>query len=208
MVVNLLCLCILLGLYVVIILLSKVHVSPSRTSVINSQLYKFLTQSELPGFVGTLIAALILSLGFLNILGSIPAVVNPNMYYYFTAGLSVTLWLCIIVLVVKTQLPRFVSHLLPYGTPAGLALILPVIELFRLIIRPFTLMVRLRTNLSSGHIMIFIFSYFAVAAKSFPSLALGIGGLMFLLYCLEVFVCLLQAYIFASLLTLYYKETI
>lgn len=56
--------------------------------------------------------------------------------------------------------------------------------------------------------MMFIFSYFAVAAKSAPVLSLSIGGLMFLLYSLELFVCLLQAYIFASLLSLYYKETI
>ena len=191
-----------------VMILSKLYLAPSRYSVVSSEVNKLLTQSDTSGVVGVLMARVIVIVGLLNLLGSIPMVVNPNMYYYFTAGLSVRLWLCIIGLVVKTQLTRFISHLLPYGTPTGLALILPVIELFRLLIRPFTLMVRLRTNLSSGHIMFFIFSYFAVAAKSYSALSLLIGGLIFILYCLEVFVCLLQAYIFASLLTLYYKETI
>lgn len=158
--------------------------------------------------VGVFMASLIISLASLNLLGSLPGIVNPNIYYYFTARVSVSLWLAIIVLALKTQLNEFIAHLLPYGTPIGLALLLPVIELFRLIIRPFTLIVRLRTNLSAGHIIMFIFSYFAVAAKSSSALVGIISGLMFVLYGLEVFVCLLQAYIFASLLTLYYKETI
>ena len=112
------------------------------------------------------------------------------------------------VLTVLTQFKDFIAHLLPFGTPMGLALLLPLIEIFSLSIRPFTLIVRLRTNLSAGHIIMFIFSYFALAVKSMPALSGFIGIIMVALYVLELFVCVLQAYIFASLLTLYYKETL
>lgn len=98
--------------------------------------------------------------------------------------------------------------MLPYGTPTALMFFLPLVEIFRNLIRPFTLMVRLRTNLSAGHIMIYMFSYFAIAGKAYLTLALSVRTLMFLLFCLEVFVCLLQAYIFTSLLALYYKESL
>lgn len=189
-------------------LLSKVFYLPARYGIVVTNIRDFLVKSDPAGVVGVVIMSVLISLASLNILGCIPGVNNPNMYYYFASGLSVRLWLCTMLLVVSTQLTSFMAHLLPYGTPIGLALILPVIELFSLLIRPFTLIVRLRTNLSAGHIIIFIFSYFAVAAKSFPSLSFLIGALIFLLYRLEVFVCLLQAYIFASLLTLYYKETL
>jgi len=196
------------SLWLVNALLSKLHVASTRFSVSLSSIHSLYSAFIVPGLAAFTMGSLLLRIGCLNLLGSIPGVVNPNMYYFFTSGVSLSLWLVVVVLVVKTQVSSFVAHLLPYGTPAGLALILPVIELFRFLIRPFTLMVRLRTNLSSGHIMMFIFSYFALASKSLPSLSLLMGGLMFLLYRLELFVCLLQAYIFASLLALYYKETI
>lgn len=188
--------------------LSRWFSTPSRRLAIRGSLYPVYKELIVPGFVMFVMGSLLVSIGCLNLLGSIPGVTNPNMYYFFTSGISLSLWFVIVILVLKSQFSSFLSHLLPYGTPSGLALFLPIIELFRFIIRPFTLIVRLRTNLSSGHIMMFIFSYFAVAAKSAPVLSLSMGGLMFLLYSLELFVCLLQAYIFASLLSLYYKETI
>jgi ATP synthase subunit 6 len=183
-------------------------ISPSRKSVISSRVNDVFSGINMPGMVGFIISSLLLSIAVSNLLGSVPGMFNSNIYYFFRAGLSISLWLAVVILVLKTQFSSFVAHLLPYGTPAGLALFLPIIEIFSFLIRPFTLMVRLSTNLSSGHIMLFIFSYFAVAGKSIPSLSGMVGFLIFLLYSLEVFVCLLQAYIFASLLTLYYKETI
>lgn len=190
------------------IFLSGWSLSPTRTSVLGTgvrSLYKGLLLDGLAGFI---LGSLLVRVGCLNLVGSLPGVANPNMYYFFTTGLSLTLWLVVVTLVLGSQLVSFLSHLLPYGTPRGLALLLPIIELFRFLIRPFTLMVRLSTNLSSGHIMLFIFSYFAVASKSLPVLSVLMGILIFLLYGLELFVCFLQAYIFASLLSLYYGETV
>lgn len=201
-----------LFLIVVILLvnlgLSSWFLSPSRKSSLSSTLELAFNSINLQGAVGYLMGSLFITLALSNLLGSIPGVVNSGMYYFYTSGISVSLWLSLMVLVFKTQLYSFVSHLLPYGTPRALSFILPVIEVFSVIIRPFTLIVRLRTNLSSGHIILFIFSYFAVAGKSAPFLSGVIGGLILALYTLEVFVCLLQAYIFASLLTLYYKEVV
>lgn len=183
-------------------------ISPSRKSVLGSRVNDVFSRINISGMVGFTMSSLLLSIAFSNLLGSVPGVFNSNMYYFFRAGLSISLWFTVVILVLKTQFSSFVAHLLPYGTPVGLALFLPIIEIFSFLIRPFTLIVRLSTNLSSGHIMLFIFSYFAVAGKAMPSLSGMVGFLIFLLYSLEVFVCLLQAYIFASLLTLYYKETI
>ncbi|MCA9750085.1 MAG: F0F1 ATP synthase subunit A, partial [Romboutsia sp.] len=55
--------------------------------------------------------------------------------------------------------------MLPYGSPVGLILFLPLVEIFSQIIRPFTLMIRLSTNLSAGHIMMYIFSYFTLLSS-------------------------------------------
>jgi len=163
---------------------------------------------NLSGAVNFLIISLLITIASQNLIGSIPGVVNSNLYYFLTCSISLIIWVSIIVVTFITQLRDFVAHILPYGTPTALILFLPLVEVFSNLIRPFTLMVRLRTNLSAGHIIMYMFSYFAIAGKAYISLGLSVSGLIFMLFCLEVFVCLLQAYIFTSLLALYYKESL
>jgi F-type H+-transporting ATPase subunit a len=86
-----------------------------------------------------------------------------------------------------------------------LAFLLPVIELFRQFIRPLTLIIRLRTNLSAGHIILYIFSLFSLRSSvAFFSIFV----LSRLLIGLEVCISMLQAYIFVSLSHIYFTETI
>lgn len=108
-------------------------------------------------------------------------------------------------MVVVTQLKSFLAHILPYGSPVGLILILPIIEIFRHIIRPFTLIVRLSTNLRRGHILLYIFSFFSVSSIG---LTLSISLVLFILFLLELIISALQAYIFTSLAYLYISETL
>lgn len=104
-----------------------------------------------------------------------------------------------------TQFKAFISHILPYGSPVGLMLFLPLVEIFSQLIRPFTLMIRLSTNLSRGHIMMYMFSYFTLLSSS---LAPFIYLVLFALFVLELCISLLQAYIFVSLIALYVNETL
>ena len=105
----------------------------------------------------------------------------------------------------STNLVGFVSHMMPYGAPLSLGVLLPLIEIFRQLIRPVTLMIRLSTNLSAGHILLYIFSLFALA--SLP-LSAAVFGLSFILLALEVSISLLQAYIFVSLVQSYLSERV
>ena len=99
----------------------------------------------------------------------------------------------------------FIAHLMPTGAPLYLVILLPIVELASQIIRPFTLCIRLATNLASGHILLFIFSYFATFGSSFLP---AIFPLLRILYILELFVVMLQAYIFITLMILYCEETL
>jgi F0F1-type ATP synthase membrane subunit a len=86
-----------------------------------------------------------------------------------------------------------------------LSFLLPLVELFRQLIRPLTLMIRLRTNLSAGHIMLYMFSFFSLSSFFLSSsLFFIISGLM----ALEISISLLQAYIFTSLSLIYVRETL
>lgn len=152
---------------------------------------------------------LLLSLFFIfilaNLSGNIPLNSIPTMFYSFTLTIRLLFWVPLIVCVSITQLKDFLAHILPYGSPVGLILFLPLVEIFSQIIRPLTLMIRLRTNLSSGHIMIYIFSYFTLLSSV---LSPFIYVVLYLLFFLELAISMLQAYIFVSLLSLYIRETV
>lgn len=140
-----------------------------------------------------------------NVLGNIPSARVPTFFYFETLTLAFLFWFPIIVCVSISDFKAFFSHLLPYGCPVGLMLLLPLVEGFSLIIRPITLIIRLRTNLAAGHIIIYMFSYFTLLN---PLLPIPIDILITFLYLLEIFISALQAYIFFSLLVLYGVESV
>ena len=140
-----------------------------------------------------------------NVLGNAPLNIIPTMFYRSTFTLRLLFWVPLIIAVTIRDFRSFTAHLLPYGSPVGLMLLLPLIEIFSQLIRPLTLMIRLRTNLSSGHIMIYIFSYFTLLSSILSPFLYAVLACLFVL---ELCISALQAYIFVSLLALYVSETL
>lgn len=142
---------------------------------------------------------------FTNLTGNVPLRSIPTLFYSQTLTLSLMFWIPIIVCVFITQFKSFIAHILPYGSPVALILFLPIVEIFSQLIRPFTLMIRLRTNLSSGHIILYMFSYFTLLSDV---LSVVIVPAITILFVLEVCISILQAYIFVTLVRLYLAETV
>lgn len=97
----------------------------------------------------------------------------------------------------RSGVREFLGHFLPLGSGGVFVYILPVLELFRWLVRPLTLGVRLRVNISRGHVLLLILGVF--------SSRLGLAVLRGLLgvFVLEFVVSYLQGYIYVSLLVLY-----
>ncbi len=142
---------------------------------------------------------------FLIITANIPLFRVPIMFYSYVLFNALIFWVPIISFGLYRDYKGIVSHILPYGAPAGLMLFLPLVEIFSQIIRPLTLTIRFATNLSAGHIMIFMFSYFSILSSA---LAPFLYIVLTVLLLIEVFIAFLQAYIFITLLGLYLDETI
>jgi F-type H+-transporting ATPase subunit a len=169
-----------------------------------------LVLSSIKRVTSSLVAKLLLSYLFftflcINLLGNVPLNLVPTMFYSVTFSIRLLFWVPLMVCVCYSDFRSFLSHMLPYGSPVGLILFLPLVEIFSQIIRPFTLIVRLRTNLSSGHIIMYIFSYFTLLSSA---LAPFIYMVLVALFVLELCISALQAYIFVSLLVLYANETV
>jgi F-type H+-transporting ATPase subunit a len=97
------------------------------------------------------------------------------------------------------------THLVPGGVPKALWPLMFVIEFFGLFTKPFALTVRLFANMVAGHIVIF----FLIALTLFISVYVAPVSVAFALgiFLLELFVALVQAYVFTILSALFIGMT-
>ena len=141
---------------------------------------------------------------FLNIVGLTPLGINV------TGNIAVTFGLAILVFIITnvTANKNYWGHIfwMP-GVPTPMKIVLAPIELLGVIIKPFSLMIRLYANIFAGHIvlmsllaLIFIFKSWVGGPLSF--------GLAFALSLIEILVALLQAYIFTMLAALYFGSAV
>lgn len=86
---------------------------------------------------------------------------------------------------------RFIAHLVPTGTPLLLTPFLVLIETISIRVRPLTLSVRLTANIITGHIIMSIITSPIVTS-------------FYIIF--EGAICIVQAYIFTLLPTLYIDE--
>ena len=181
------------------------YLSSSRLSSFKSILINSIYESFNSNVVKSLLFFLFMVFFFINLIGNIPLNSIPTIFYSVTFSISLLFWIPLIICVSLTQIKDFIAHMLPYGSPIGLILFLPLVEIFSQLIRPLTLIIRLRTNLSSGHIIIYMFSYFTLLSSV---LSPFIYVVLYILFFLELAISILQAYIFVSLISLYINETV
>lgn len=141
-----------------------------------------------------------------NVIGMIPYT------FTFTSHIIVTFAMASLVFLVVTGI-GFIHHgfkyfriFLPEGAPLFLAPILIPIELISYLSRPISLSVRLFANIMAGHIVLKIFAGFVVSlgvVGGFVPL-----GMTVILTFFEVFVALVQAYIFSILTCVYLNDAL
>lgn len=134
-----------------------------------------------------------------NLLGLLPGAANV------TGNIAVTFVLALIALIVinVSGNKEYWGHMLWMpGVPVPVKILLAPIELIGIITKPFALMIRLFANITAGHIiilslisLIFIFQTEFMAGGSLP--------LALFIYCLELLVAVLQAFVFTMLVALF-----
>lgn len=134
-----------------------------------------------------------------NLIGLIPFLSTPTGNLAVTGVLAICTLIATLIAGMKSQgVVGYWTHLVPSGVPLILYPLFIPIELVGILTKPFALMMRLFANMVAGHIviyfligLIFFFGTLAVAPVSV--------GFAMAIYFLEIFVALLQAYIFTIL---------
>ena len=138
----------------------------------------------------------------------------PIIYMPATARIAIPMCLSLLVWVIfigvglKHQGLKYFGHLLwPPGVPTGLKPLVGIIEFVStILIRPFSLTVRLMANMMAGHILLVTFSLLSEALFQaetnkviFAVMGILPFGMLLFLTAFEILVAFLQAYIFAIL---------
>lgn len=187
---------------------------PSRVQRLNTSLAALIhTQAQrtfLKNLKGstTLLASLFILIILVNFLGVLPYMFRVSSHLIFALRLGLPLWISLIISGAVTSPSSAAAGLLPAGAPAWLNPFLVLVETLRILVRPITLSFRLAANMTAGHVIIsLVGTYSAYALFLGPSLSLSFLLAVQTAYSIFEFgVCLIQAYIFCLLLSLYRED--
>ena len=153
----------------------------------------------------------------INILGLLPIPALSNLAgthlggtatgnIWVTATLALTTMVMMVINGLRLGGKQYLAHFCP--GPIWMAPVLVPVELIGLVAKVFALAVRLFANMIAGHILLAVLlSFIMLAGAKSAGLGLGIGSVVVLgsvaINLLELFVALLQAFIFTFLTTLF-----
>ncbi|MCP2340004.1 F0F1 ATP synthase subunit A [Actinomadura rupiterrae] len=149
----------------------------------------------------------------MNLMGDVPVLQLPATSH-FAMPLLLALVCYVLYLVVSVRTQGFAAYfknvMFPPGLPAWVYVLYAPIELLQhLVLRPFTQSVRLFANMFAGHILLAFFAtvawWFLLERPTVAGFGLGVVGVAMsvLLTAFEIFVQVLQAYIFTLLAASY-----
>ena len=160
-------------------------------------------------FLGTLFMFIVVN----NIIGIIPGMKPGTGTISTTAALALVVFIYFVRVGMKNHgVWGYIKSLAPKGVMFPLNILIWVIELISTLLRPITLAVRLFCNMFAGHIVLGSFALMVsepliaqlTAANllgAIPSLVFG--AILFVIYAIEIFVGVIQAYVFTVLTAVY-----
>jgi F-type H+-transporting ATPase subunit a len=141
-----------------------------------------------------------------NLLGMLPYSFTVTSHIIVTFALAGFIFIWVTAIAFIKHGVKFLGFFLPHGTPWWMAPLMYLIELFAYLARPISLSVRLAGNMLAGHTMLKVIAGFIIM------LGLVGGwlpfGFVMILTGFEIFVAILQAYIFTVLTCVYLNDAL
>lgn len=141
----------------------------------------------------------------LNILGMVPHGFTVTSHISITFTLALIVFLLVTIYAFIKHGLKFLHFFVPDGVPMVLLPFMVIIEVFVYFTRPVSLCIRLAANMFAGHVLMFIVAGFIAM--------MGIWGILPISFVtiftgFELFVAILQAYIFTILSCVYINDAI
>jgi F-type H+-transporting ATPase subunit a len=144
---------------------------------------------------------------FANLIGLFPFMAQPTKNISVTTGLAlITFFTTQIYGMKKNGVVGYFKGLIPPGVPTFVLPIMIIVEFIGLFTNPFALLMRLFANITAGSIII-LSLIGLIFIMSYAGIIIAVPFAIFI-YCLEIFVAVLQAYIFTMLSVLFINMAI
>lgn len=185
---------------------------PSRLQISGELLYSLIS-NMLGQNVGSkgkefipLVFTLFLFILTCNLFGMIPYGFTVTSHISVTFALAMVIFMLVTLVGIYLHGWHFFSLFLPRGTPWWLAPLMVVIELFVYMARPVSLSLRLAANMVAGHVLLKVLAGFVLSMTIYLKI-LPIPFIVILIG-FEIFVAILQAYIFTILSCVYLNDAV
>ncbi len=153
------------------------------------------------------IATLFFFILFMNLMGLVPYGATATSNLAVTGVLAVFSFLAIEISGFVANGPvKYAKSLMPEGVPIYLAPVMIPIELIGHLAKPFALMIRLFANMTAGHVVILSMLGLIFLLKTWLVVPISIGFTLFI-FVLEILIAFIQAYIFATLTSVFIQLT-
>lgn len=158
------------------------------------------------------IFSLFLFVMFANLLGMVPLAFASTSHIIVTFALALFIFVGVTIIGFAHHGVHFLGFFVPQGVPAWLMPIMVPIEVISYFVRPVSLSVRLFANMVAGHVILKLFAMFVVMLGGLGALFVPLGLLPFAFVVVftgfEIFIALLQAYVFTILTCLYLNDAL
>nr|AUJ21391.1 ATP synthase F0 subunit 6 [Tetragnatha puella] len=138
-----------------------------------------------------------------NLLGLFPFIFTSTAHPLITMSMGVIFWSSFFFMGWVKNFKESAAHLVPEGSPLGLAPFMVLIESISHLMRPFTLSIRLAANMMAGHLIISLLSSISMINLMSFSVSVFFQSILLIL---ELGVAVIQGFVFSILLLLYCLE--
>lgn len=202
----------ILSATILILPMRNARLIPNRMQNVAELLYQFVSDT-IVGATGEegkkyfpFVFSLFLFILVCNLLGMLPYSFTVTSHIVVTFALASLVFLVVTAIAFMRHGLHFFAFFLPQGTPLWLAPLMVLIELFTYLARPISLSIRLAANMVAGHILLKVLAGFILMMGALwgwipiPFIVIMTG--------FEIFVAILQAYIFTILTCVYLNDAI
>ena len=147
-------------------------------------------------------------INIVNVLGLIPYTFVLTSQFFFTFGIAFLFFITLNITGIIKHGLVFVTLFYPAGTPIFIVPLLILIEFVSYIARVFSLAIRLFANITAGHILVKILSWLTWMVLDLVILSSFSFCVISILWLLEFFISILQAYVFVTSLCLYLNDVL
>ncbi len=193
------------------IISTKISLIPSRMQACGETIFLMIdnilisTAGQNTRQFFTLIFSFFMFILVSNSIGMIPFIFTTTSHIQVTFVLAIFVFITITITGFVKNGIKYFSILLPQGTPIFLAPLMIIIELFAYLARPISLSIRLAANVTAGHVVLKVLASFVILSGFFGIMPFI---LLTILTGFEIFVSVLQAYVFSILTCAYLNSAL